>query len=151
LKVTENTVTAFAVFPDERRMVTSSFDKTLRLWDSKDGVVLKKKKGHGSGVQLSGDGQMIASGDKDGDIIAWHGDTGESLFTESILGRSNGIPSLDSSPDSAVLASGSWDQYAQLWSTKTWQVHCRIGCAGAVFCVRYSPSGELAIAAGRLK
>jgi WD40 repeat protein len=68
-------VVAFAVFPDKRRMVTGSWDMTLRLWDLEIGVVLKKMEGHHSGVwasAVSRDGQMIASGDRRGQIIAWH-------------------------------------------------------------------------------
>jgi WD40 repeat protein len=73
-------VTAVAVFPDGRRMATSSTDQTIRLWDLKDGVVLKEMEGHGNWVRavaVSRDGQLIASGDNDGKLIVWHGDTGE--------------------------------------------------------------------------
>jgi WD40 repeat protein len=59
-------VSAVAVFPDERRMVTGSYDTTIRLWDLKDGVELKKMEGHRNWVQameVSRDGQLIASGD----------------------------------------------------------------------------------------
>lgn len=42
----EDHIRAVAVFPDERRMVTGSEDKTLRLWDLKTGVMLKKMMGH---------------------------------------------------------------------------------------------------------
>jgi WD40 repeat protein len=37
---------AVAVFPDGRRMAMSSDDKTVRLWDLKDGIILKKMEGH---------------------------------------------------------------------------------------------------------
>ncbi|KAG2350108.1 WD40 repeat-like protein [Suillus weaverae] len=76
------TVMAVAVFPDKRRMVTGSLDKTLRLWDLETGVVLKKMEGHSSTVEalvVSRDGQVIASGDANGEIIGWHGEIGESL------------------------------------------------------------------------
>ncbi|KAG1893489.1 uncharacterized protein F5891DRAFT_1282058 [Suillus fuscotomentosus] len=43
----ESAVDAVAVFPDKRRMITGSDDKTLRLWDLEIGVVLKKMEGHG--------------------------------------------------------------------------------------------------------
>jgi WD40 repeat protein len=46
----ELSVTAVAVFPDGRQKVTGSQDKTLSLWDLKDGIVLKKMKGHSSTV-----------------------------------------------------------------------------------------------------
>ncbi|KIK45230.1 hypothetical protein CY34DRAFT_801852 [Suillus luteus UH-Slu-Lm8-n1] len=120
----EEPVLAVAVFPDMRRMVTGSGDKTLRLWDLKEGVVLKIMEGH----------------------CDWDGDTGKPL-TKSLQAHSC-IDSLDFSPDGAMLATGSWDKTTKLWNTKTWQLHGNpINCHDYVNCVRYSPSGEfLAIA-----
>ncbi|OAX34764.1 hypothetical protein K503DRAFT_420176 [Rhizopogon vinicolor AM-OR11-026] len=152
LKDHQGDILAVAVFPqaDEHRMVTASYDKTLRLWDLKDGVVLKKMRGHHGKVEtvaVSRDGQFIASGDLDGEFIAWNGGTGEPL-TKTIKVHSKQIETLDFSPDGAVLATGSWDKMTKLWSTKTWDVQGNpIGCDADVNCVRFSPSGEqLAIA-----
>jgi len=124
-------------------------DLTLLLWDLKDGSVLKKMEGHKSMVRAVAilHGQLIASGDEDGALIAWHGDTGEPL-TEAIKIHTTCIRSLDFSPDGTTLASGSWDKTTELWCTKSWQVLGNpINCGDEVHCVRYSPSGEfLAIA-----
>jgi WD40 repeat protein len=130
-----------------------SLDKTICLIDLKDGVVLKKMEGHGDYVlamAVSGDGQLIASGDKEGKLIVWQGDTGDYLIqVNQWQGYYNWITSLDFSPDSAVLAISSGDKTTKL-STKTWQVDGNpISCGDSfseVKCVRYSPSGELAIA-----
>jgi WD40 repeat protein len=138
-------VTALAVFPDGRRVVTSWAFDTLCLWDLKDRVVLRKiDVGRGwLVVAVSGDGQLIASGDQKGELIAWHGDTNKSP-TQTIQGHSKRISSLDFSPDGAVLASGSSDQTTKLWCTKTWHMQGNpIECGRAVNCVRFSPSGEL--------
>ncbi|KAG1792993.1 uncharacterized protein HD556DRAFT_1444087 [Suillus plorans] len=137
---------AVAVLPDKRRMVTGSCDKTLRLWDLKTGVVLKNMEGHRSDVQVltvSGDGQLIASGDLKGDVIIWHGETGNSL-TEPIKAHSSWINSMDFSPDRTVLATGSCDGLTKLWNTKTWEQQGNpVKCGSDVKCVRYSPSGQL--------
>jgi WD40 repeat protein len=58
----EDSVTAVAVFPDGRWMVTGLHDKTLRLWDLKDGVMLKKMEGHSYkvvAVVVSRNGRLI--------------------------------------------------------------------------------------------
>jgi WD40 repeat protein len=144
-------VSGAAVFPDKRRMVTASNDKTLRLWDLEDGAVLKIMEGHRFGVQevaVSRDGQFIASGDTGGELIAWNRD-GEPL-TQPIKVHSDLIGSVDFSPDSTCLASGSYDTTTELWNTKTWQVQgdpISCGSGAQILCIRYSPSGEhLAIA-----
>ncbi|KAG1789530.1 WD40-repeat-containing domain protein [Suillus plorans] len=140
----ERRINAVAVLPDQRRMVTSSEDNTLRLWDLKEGAVLKKMVGHHANVKalaVSQDGQLIASGDLDGELNAWHGDTGDSL-TPTIQAHEN-IYSLDFSPDGSMLASGSWDDTTKLWNTTTWQPSgAPISCGADVNCVRYSPSGK---------
>ena len=43
-------------------------------------MVMKKLEGHGASVMavaVSGDGKLIASGDDNGELIAWDGDTGD--------------------------------------------------------------------------
>ncbi|KAG1887519.1 WD40-repeat-containing domain protein [Suillus fuscotomentosus] len=109
-------------------------DATLRLWDLETGVVLKKMEGYSNWVRalaVSRNGQIIASSDLGGEVIAWHGETGESI-TQPIKAHPYQITSVDFSRDGMVLATGSWDKTVKFWSTKT-----------PVHCVRYSPSGEL--------
>ena len=130
----------------------SSYDQpSLRLWDLTDGVLLKKMEGHSSGVRamaISRDGNIIASGDVRGKLIIWHGDTGEPLVNAVV--HSDKIRSLDFSPDGTVLVTGSKDKMAKLLNTIGWQMNGNpIRCDGAVYCVRYSSSGELAIATNR--
>jgi len=126
-------------------MVTS-LDETLYLWDLKDGVILKKMEGHSGrvrGVAVSGNSRLIASIDNEEELIAWDGNTGESL-TRAIKAHSLDITSLDFSPDNAVLATVSWDQTIKLWRTDTWQIHGNpINLGEFIFDVRYSPSGHL--------
>ncbi|OAX43936.1 WD40 repeat-like protein [Rhizopogon vinicolor AM-OR11-026] len=140
-------VAAVATFPDRQRLVTSSKDGMLRVWDLKNGVMLKEMDGHGEAMvdmALSRDGRLIASSDDRGHVIAWHGDTGR-LLTRAFRAHSE-ICSLDFSPDGATLATSSSDWTTKLWSTAT----CGYYGGGSVNCVRYSLSGELlAIATSR--
>src|SRR5882757_8031472 len=145
-------VAGVVIFPDRRRMATNSKDGFLRLWDLKDGVMLKEMDARGEAMRdmaLSQDGQLIASCDYGGYVIAWHGDTLIEVFRNQL-----GACSLDFSPDGATLAIGSYASTA-LWNTKSWQllgepldtksresIYSSVsGCN--LQCVRYSPSGEL--------
>lgn len=140
---------AIAVSPDGRRMVTSSWN-VIRLWDMREGVLLKRLEGHSwsivNALAVSRDGQMIASGDDRGTLIAWDLNIGESL-TQAIKAHSSGIPSLAFSPDSSLVATGSGDGMIKLWCTKDWVLLGNpIICHNHetnVRCVRFSPSGEL--------
>ncbi|KAG2745740.1 WD40 repeat-like protein [Suillus brevipes Sb2] len=138
----EDVVHAVAVFPDMRRMVTGSWDETLRIWDLETGVVLKKMEGHSSKVwalAVSPDGQIIAGSDG-GEIFAWHGENGESL-TQPIEAHSDDIYSVDFSSDGTVLATGSDDGMTKFWCTKTWQmqgdpIHSTVMLMPAAFDIR---------------
>ena len=141
-------VAGVVVFPDRRRMATSSQDGFLSVWNLKDGVLLKEMDASGQAMRdiaLSREGQWIASCDCGGYVIAWHGDT----LTEAFRAHSNAL-SLEFSPDGAMLAIG-YHGWTELWSTKTWQqqgepLNCNMnGYPGMVQvnCLRYSPSGEL--------
>jgi WD40 repeat protein len=101
-------------------------------------------KGHSRGVEalaVSRDGQITASGDYNGELIAWHGETGETL-TKPIKPDSDVIISVDFSPDGTVLATASGNDAVKFWCTKTWQMQGEPINCGALY-VRYSPSGEL--------
>ncbi|KAJ8588500.1 WD40 repeat-like protein [Rhizopogon salebrosus TDB-379] len=145
-------VAAVAVFPDGRRMATNSSDGVLRVWDLKNGAILKELVGFGDTMQdiaLSPDGQLIASCDESGFVMAWHSETGRAL-TPTFRAHTKSIWSMDFSPDGATLATGSSDSMVKLWGTAAWLQGESIDCGGgwSVNCVRYSPSGEfLAIAA----
>jgi len=94
-------VSVVAVFPDGRRMATSSSDNMLRLWDLKNGTMIMELEGRGSDMRdmaLSRDGRLIVSSDCQGYVIAWHGDTGRPL-TQAFNAHSD-ICWLDFSPDS---------------------------------------------------
>ncbi|KAG1762356.1 WD40-repeat-containing domain protein [Suillus occidentalis] len=139
---------AVAVFPDRRRMITGSRDKTLRMWDLETGAMLTKMVGHQEMVRafaVSRDGQFIASGGWSGELITWQGETGKLLCRTIAATNPERVLTLDFSPSGTVLATASSDRTAKLWNTKTW--HWLQGnqffCIGVVRSVRYSPDGEI--------
>jgi WD40 repeat protein len=119
------------------------------LWDMKKAIVLKKLEGHGyavSALAVSQDGQLIASGDQRGTVIAWDANIGESL--KPIRAHEyRSVTSLDFCPDGSMLATACANQI-RLFSTKTWDSEADNICLEShliecCYSVRYSPSGEL--------
>ncbi|KAG2055872.1 WD40 repeat-like protein, partial [Suillus hirtellus] len=107
------------------RMVTGSYDGTLRLWDLKIGVVLKKMEGHRThdswifSLDFSSDSRMLASGSSDTTTKLW--DTSSWQLLETIWGGFN--YSLAWTPDGTQLLLGGngVDPTIRAWDTLTWQ------------------------------
>src|SRR5262249_37902521 len=76
-------ITAVAWSPNGKRVATSSFDGTVRLWDPATGKELKKLTGHAGaeGVAWTPDGKRVVSAGIDADlsIRVWDATTGKQL------------------------------------------------------------------------
>lgn len=70
-----DTVSSAAFSPDSRRIVTGSWDDTLRLWDAATrqpiGGPLTGHTGRVISVAFSPDGRLIASGSEDDTLRLW--------------------------------------------------------------------------------
>lgn len=79
-----NFVMAVAFFKDSRRVVTGSWDHTLRIWDVQKGESVGGPfEGHKEGVRsvaVSPDDRRIASGGKDNTIIVWDVESKKMVF-----------------------------------------------------------------------
>ena len=67
-------VTSVAFSPDGRRIATSSFDRTIKLWETETGQEVFTLRGHTSGVlsvAFSPDGRQLASGSIDSTAKVW--------------------------------------------------------------------------------
>ncbi len=61
-----------------------------------------------------------------------------------LLGHENDISSVAFSPDSYLVASGSWDCTLRLWNAKTGQIYCTFrDCKDKITSVAFSPDGRL--------
>jgi WD40 repeat protein len=68
------------------KLISTSYDKTVRIWDVEKGEQENSLEGHASGtvgLAVSMDGRRIVSGAKDGKIIIWDADT----IRKSLLGK----------------------------------------------------------------
>src|SRR5205807_1344882 len=95
-------------------------DRTIRLWDARDGRCLKTLVGHSSrvlAVVFSPDGHLLASGSVDRTIRLWDVTSGECL--RILQGHTNYVRSLVFTPDGRTLASGGDDGTIKLWDMHT--------------------------------
>ncbi|KAI9783534.1 MAG: hypothetical protein M1839_003704 [Geoglossum umbratile] len=75
---------SIAFSPDDKLVVSGSFDKTVRLWDTSTGAQLQTFQGHSNqvySVAFSPDGKLVASGSWDETIRLWDTSTGAQLQT----------------------------------------------------------------------
>ena len=117
-------VSGVAIARDGKKLVTCSYDKTLRLWSLKTGNLLKTFSDHSKAIHcvaFSWDGKLIASGSADNTIKIWDVRTGGLLRSVGnlIAGHSDTVTALAFSPNHQFLASTSLDKTVRLWSLKS--------------------------------
>ena len=108
-------VTCVSISGDGGRVVSSSIDELVKLWDTKTGDLLHVFKGHKSWIHsvanslaISVDGKRIASGGMDKTVRLWDADTGREVarFDD----QSHEVQAVAFSRDGKLLASGDQSQ-----------------------------------------
>ncbi|HXG20045.1 MAG TPA: protein kinase [Methylomirabilota bacterium] len=135
---------AVAFAPDGRRIVSTSRDKVLKLWDVESGQKLRTFIGHTdwvTGAAFSPDGQTILSCSDDKTVRLWEVETGKRLRT--FLGHSDLVNSVAFSPDGKIAVSGSKDNTLKLWNVQTGkEIQTLTGHRGWVLAVAFAPDGK---------
>ncbi len=113
-------VTALAWSPDGKRIASTSYDKTVRLWDAATGQHLLTYRGHLQRVHAlawSPDSSLVVSAGDDITISVWEAATGNVVL--SYTGHTAPVYALSWSPDGTTIASAGEDTHIQLWDAKT--------------------------------
>jgi hypothetical protein len=112
-----------AFSPDGARLLSGSWDKTLKLWDAATGRLVRTLAGHSDwvlSVAFSPDGARLLSGSRDNTLKLWDAATGQLVRT--FAGHSESVFGVAFSPDGARLLSGSRDTTVRIWNVGTGQL-----------------------------
>ncbi len=131
--------------PDGRFILVGSRDKTLKLWDVKDGRKVRTFTGHEdwvNGIAIAPNGKMAASGSDDTTVRIWDMGTGQSVRV--LTGHTGVVQSVGFSPDGDKIISASSDNVLKLWDVKTGaELHTFRGHTGWVWATAFSPDGHM--------
>jgi WD40 repeat protein/serine/threonine protein kinase len=137
-------VRSIAFSPDGRRIVSSSQDKTIAVWNA-DGtgqpLILRGHTASVNGVAFSPDGRHIASASADKTVRVWDADgSGEPLI---FAGHTRSVYGISYSPDGSRIASASRDKSVRIWHADgSGNPLVLLGHTEGVNAVSFSPDGS---------
>jgi uncharacterized protein (TIGR03067 family) len=136
--------------PDGRHVLTTSYDKSVRLWYVQTGKEVRRFEGHTAwpyAAVLTPDGRYVLSGGDDLVLRIWDAQTGQQI--RDCPGHARGITCIAVSPDGSHALTASWDGTIRLWKVPAGeQERVFEGHSEIVQSVAFSPDGKQALSAG---
>ena len=144
-------VTALNFSHDGKRIVSGSYDRTIKVWDAETGKEVITLEGHThpiTSVCFSGNEKRIVSGGEDQRVIAWDAETGRLLFDlHAHLGK---VQSVGVSHDGQRVVSCGEDKMIYVWNTESRQEKLALhGHSGEIRGVSFRNQGKQIVSSGR--
>ncbi|XRB25260.1 EF-hand domain-containing protein [Pseudoscourfieldia marina] len=142
-------VTSASYSADGTRIVSASWDQTVRVWDATTGACISVLEGHSSTVtsaSYSADGTRIVSASGDETVRVWDATTGACI---SVLeGHSGDVTSASYSTDGTRIVSASDDKTVRVWDATTGAcISVLEGHSSTVTSASYSADGTRIVSA----
>lgn len=129
--------------PDGLRVVTTSGDKTARIWEAATGKPLATLQDHQdlvSSAQFSSDGLRVVTQSNEKTARVWHAGTGKLLAT--LRGHTNWVNSAEFSTDGLRVVTASDDTTARVWEAASGRLLATLeGHTDWVGNAQFSPDG----------
>jgi WD40 repeat protein len=125
---------------DGRMLVSSSDDKTVKVWNASTGEELLTLDRHSNAVgslALSGDGKLLAWAAEDMTVKVWDFSQPRELFTFCDAGTAVALSS-----DGKLLAWAGRDETVKIYDLEKQTMRQRLGHGGKVLCVAFSADGK---------
>jgi WD40 repeat protein len=120
LKGHTNSTASVAITADGKLIVSGSFDKTIRVWETESGKclsVLKDKANPVLSVAITADGKLIVSGSLDKTVRVWETESGKCLSV--LKGHTDSPYGVGITADGKLIVSGSNDNTVRVWETES--------------------------------
>jgi WD40 repeat protein len=111
LKGHKGNVTCVVISNDLNRIISGSWDQTIRIWNAHNGTLIRTLTGHNYNVQCiaisKDDKRIVVSGNHNGTIRIWNANTGAIIRT--MAGHNDSVSSVAIFDDLKRIVSGSSD------------------------------------------
>lgn len=144
-------VSSLAFSTDGKYLASTSWDKTVKIWDVNTGKLLKTLEGFasfGRAVSFNSKGNFLAVSNSDKTIKIW--DATNFTLLSTLLGHTDGVLAIDFNPKKNELVSAGNDNLIIIWDLNSFTVKHRITAhSHQIWSVKYNNDGTKILSVSR--